>query len=216
MRRHRSAIVDEVAPFDGSMNDTPSDVATAARGRSTISIPGSRPSAIAASISVSASRSRPGLPKRTVGARRGVDDAGLVVERVAAEQLGKHVGHGQLVRGSRPGRPARPDPVPAVDRSAMPVNSVLPRISPVLPSITVRSASDAARTVPSSVTSRWSTGWPTEASSTGVMSPSGPPRPIRSSSTVEIVPSSSPRKSRGSVGSMARAPTPGAVIRPIV
>ena len=120
MRRHRSRSWTRSPPFDGSMNETPSDVATAARGRSTISTPGSRPSAIAASISVRRS-SRPGLPKRTAGARRGVDDARTRSRgrrRRAARQARRQR---PLVRRSRPGRPAATGPVPAVDRSAMPV-----------------------------------------------------------------------------------------------
>ena len=58
------AIVLETPAVDGSMNEIPPSVATATRGRSTISTPASRPSAIAASTAFRVS-SAPGAPSTT-------------------------------------------------------------------------------------------------------------------------------------------------------
>ncbi len=59
------ASVLEIAAVVGSMNVTPSAVATATRGSSAISTPASRPSAIALSTSVRVSP-LPGAPRTTV------------------------------------------------------------------------------------------------------------------------------------------------------
>jgi hypothetical protein len=58
------AIVLEGAAVVASMNEIPSAVATATRGRSTISTPANRPSAIAPSIAVRVS-TLPGTPSTT-------------------------------------------------------------------------------------------------------------------------------------------------------
>ncbi len=97
----------------GSMKVTPSAVATAMRGRSTISSPASEPSTMASSILVRVS-ALPGEP-RTTGAPRidGALDGGQVGPRVARGQDGQGIGEGRRIgdvgrhhgqRGAGPGR----------------------------------------------------------------------------------------------------------------
>ena len=107
-------------------------------------------------------------------------------------------------------------PVPAGARSTIPARSSDPVTVPLSMVTVVRRASEAATIVaPSSVSSRWSTGWSTRPSSLGSRPVSTPPSPMAVRSTVAIRPSSYPTMSWFTFGSTVMAVEPGAAITPI-